>query len=384
MGARMQRGGYSRVCGASTAKRPAATGYAVAGPAQRATGAPPPGWAARRQDPLSCAPPILDPYTAARYPTRSMPPIDATTRLCALIGNPVEHSLSPAIHNAAFQHLGLNFVYVSFKVEDVEGAMRGIRALTGIRGVSVTIPHKVAVLRYLDEVEPTARSIGAVNTIVADGGRLTGYNTDASGALAALRKGGAPVDGGRVLILGSGGAARAIAFALCMEAKVAALTILAIIDQEREALIRDLREKTGIAVTGDQLTTQTLGRTIPNAQVLIHCTPVGMSPNVGETCVPDSLLAPRLTVMDIVYNPLETRLLKEASRAGCRTIRGLEMFLHQAVGQFELWTQQPAPVEVMRAVLEKQLTREGARPTGQEPGSAGSGRAGATTPGARG
>jgi shikimate dehydrogenase len=281
-----------------------------------------------------------------------MPPLDAKTRLCVLIGNPVEHSLSPAIHNAAFQHLGLNFAYVAFKVEDVDGAMRGIRALTGIRGVSVTIPHKVAVLRYLDEIETTARHIGAVNTIVADRGTLTGYNTDASGSLAALRKGGAPVDGGRVLILGAGGAARAIAFALCMEAKVAALTILAIIDQEREALIRDLREKTGVAVTGDQLTPQTLARTIPNAQVLIHCTPVGMRPNVGEACVPDSLLAPHLTVMDIVYNPLETHLLKAARRAGCRTIRGLEMFLQQAVGQFELWTQQPAPVEVMRAVLE--------------------------------
>src|SRR5437899_6577342 len=118
-----------------------------------------------------------------------MPPIDATTRLCALIGNPVEHSLSPAIHNAAFQHLGLNFVYVAFNVEDVEGAMHAIRALTGIRGVSVTIPHKVAVLRHLDEVEPTARSIGAVNTNVADRGKLTGYNTDASGALAALPNG---------------------------------------------------------------------------------------------------------------------------------------------------------------------------------------------------
>jgi len=284
-----------------------------------------------------------------------MPPIDAKTRLCALIGNPVEHSLSPAIHNAAFQHLGLNFAYVAFKVEDVEGAVRGIRALTGIRGVSVTIPHKVAVLPYLDEIDTTARNIGAVNTIVADRATLTGYNTDASGALAALRKGGAPVDGGRVLILGSGGAARAIAFALCMEAKVAVLTILAIIDQERGALIRDLREKTGVAVTGDQLTPQTLGRAIPNAQVLIHCTPVGMSPNVAETCVPDSLLAPHLTVMDIVYNPLETRLLKAARRAGCRTIRGLEMFLQQAVGQFELWTQQPAPVEVMRSVLERHL-----------------------------
>src|SRR2546422_1060040 len=227
-----------------------------------------------------------------------MPPIDAKTRLCALIGNPVEHSLSPAIHNAAFQHLGLNFAYVAFKVEDVEGAMRGILALTGIRGVSVTIPHNIAVIRYLDEIATTARNIGAVNTIVTDRATLTGYNTDASGALAALRKGGAPVDGGHVLILGSGGAARAIAFALCMEAKVAVLTILAIIDQEREALIRDLREKTGVVVTGDQLTPQTLGRAIPNAQVLIHCTPVGMSPNVGETCVPDSLLAPHLTVME--------------------------------------------------------------------------------------
>src|SRR2546428_10069 len=125
-----------------------------------------------------------------------MPPIDAKTRLCALIGNPVEHSLSPAIHNAAFQHLGLNFAYVAFKVEDVEGAMRGIRALTGIRGVSVTIPHKIAVLRYLDEIDTTARNIGAVNTIVTDRATLTGYNTDASGALAALRKGGAPVEGG--------------------------------------------------------------------------------------------------------------------------------------------------------------------------------------------
>src|SRR5437879_3060399 len=161
-----------------------------------------------------------------------MPPIDAKTRLCALIGNPVEHSLSPAIHNAAFQHLGLNYIYLAFKVEDVEGALRGLRALSGIRGMSVTIPHKIAVLPYLDEIEPTARNIGAVNTIVSERGRLKGYNTDATGALASLRAAGAPVDGGRVLMLGSGGAARAIAFALCVEAKVKALTILAVLDQE--------------------------------------------------------------------------------------------------------------------------------------------------------
>ena len=286
-----------------------------------------------------------------------MPTIDAKTRLCALIGNPVEHSLSPAIHNAAFQHLGLNYVYVAFKVEDVEGALRGIRALTGIRGASVTIPHKVAVLPHLDEVDPTARNIGAVNTIVSDRGRLTGYNTDATGALAALRAAGAPVDGGHVLILGSGGAARAIAFALCMDAKVSALTILAVIDQERDTLVRDLRDKTSASVSGFQLMPETLARHIADAQTMIHCTPVGMSPNVGEACVPAALLASHLTVMDIVYNPLETRLLSDARRAGCRTVRGLEMFLHQAVGQFELWTQQPAPVGVMRSVLEGSFTK---------------------------
>jgi shikimate dehydrogenase len=285
-----------------------------------------------------------------------MPTIDAKTRLCALIGNPVEHSLSPAIHNAAFQHLGLNFVYVAFRVDDVEGAVRGIRALTGIRGASVTIPHKVAVVPYLDTIDPTARNIGAVNTIVSDQGTLTGYNTDASGSLAALRASGQALDGARVLILGSGGAARAIAFALCMEAKIAALTILAVIDQERDALVRDLREKTGASVSGSQLTPETLGRHIPEARILVHCTPVGMSPNAGETCVPDHLLKPHLTVMDIVYNPLETRLLTEARQAGCRTVRGIEMFLHQAAGQFELWTQQPAPVGVMRSVLERHFT----------------------------
>jgi len=290
-----------------------------------------------------------------------MSTIDAKTRLCALIGNPVEHSLSPEIHNAAFQHMGLNFVYLAFEVQDLEGAMRGIQALTGIRGISVTIPHKVAVLPYLDSIAPTARNIGAVNTIVADAGVLNGYNTDASGALQALRAARCLPDEGRFLVLGSGGAARAISFGLCMEAKLSSLTILAVIDQEREALVRDLREKTGKQVDGFPLSPDTLKRHIPENQVLIHCTPVGMSPNVGESCVPRQLMAPPLIVMDIVYNPFETRLLAEARQAGCRTVPGAEMFLHQAMGQFELWTERTAPVDVMRAVLEKRLAREGAR-----------------------
>lgn len=282
--------------------------------------------------------------------------INAQTQLCGLLGNPVEHSLSPAIHNAAFRKLGLNFVYLAFKVEDLEGAVRGIRALGNLRGFSVTIPHKVAVMPFLDEVEQTARHIGSVNTILVDRGKLTGYNTDASGALRALQNGGVSLKGRQVLMVGTGGAARAIAFALAGTEEVGGLILLGVDEKERFTLAEDLRNRTKLSVESGPLTDQTLRSGIKNAHVLIHCTPIGMHPKVDDTCVPASLLAPHLTVMDIVYNPLETRLLREAKAAGCRTIRGLEMFLHQAVAQFELWTGQPAPVEVMRAVLESRFS----------------------------
>ncbi|WP_447975369.1 shikimate dehydrogenase [Nitrospira sp. Kam-Ns4a] len=277
--------------------------------------------------------------------------INTYTQLCGLLGNPVEHSLSPAVHNAAFQKLGLNFVYLAFRVEDLAGAIRGIRALGNLRGFSVTIPHKVAVLSYLDEVEPTARHIGSVNTIVVEDGKLIGYNTDASGALRALREAGVGLKGQHVLMLGSGGAARAIAFALALEGGVAGLTILGIDERERRSLVADLRARTSLPVEEGPISDDRLRRAIAAHQVLLHCTPVGMSPKVEDTCVPAALLQPHLAVMDIVYNPLETRLLREARAAGCKTVPGLEMFLNQAVGQFELWTGRPAPVDVMRAVL---------------------------------
>jgi shikimate dehydrogenase len=278
--------------------------------------------------------------------------INAKTKLCGLLGNPVDHSLSPLIHNAAFQKLGLNFVYLAFKVEDLDGAVRGIRALGNLRGFSVTIPHKVAIIPFLDEVEQTARHIGSVNTIVVDGDRLTGYNTDASGAVRALEQAGVTLQGARILMLGSGGAARAIAFALGAGKRVGALTILGIVEKERSALVKDLRDRTDLRAEEGPITDDRLQAAIARSDILIHCTPTGMHPKVDETCVPARLLNPRLTVMDIVYNPRETRLLREAAAAGCRTIPGLEMFLNQAVGQFELWTGQTAPSDVMRAVLE--------------------------------
>jgi shikimate dehydrogenase len=278
--------------------------------------------------------------------------INAHTQFCGVIGNPVEHSLSPAIHNAAFQKLGLNFVYLAFRVKAIGDAIKGLRSLGNFRGASVTIPHKVASVPFLDSVETIARHIGAINTIVAADGVLTGYNTDATGALRALREGGVTLKGRQVLVLGSGGAARAIAFALGREAGINRLTILGIDDRERTDLARDLQSKTGMVVQESSLDESTLQQFLPNAHVLIHCTPIGMSPNVQETSVPAVLLHAGLTVMDIVYNPRDTQLLKDAKAAGCRTIPGFEMFLHQAVAQFELWTNQIAPVDVMRSVLE--------------------------------
>jgi len=278
--------------------------------------------------------------------------IDTKTQFCGVIGNPVGHSLSPAIHNAAFRTLGLNFVYLAWQVDAIGDAVKGLRALGNFRGASVTIPHKVAAMQFLDQVEPTAKRIGAINTIVAEHGELTGYNTDATGALRALREGGVKLKERRIVVLGSGGAARAIAFALAAESGAEKLTLLGVEDSERTTLAKDIRSTAAVTVEDSYLDESNLRRLLPDSHVLIHCTPVGMSPKSGETCVPASFLHEGLAVMDIVYNPRETQLLKDAKRAGCKTIPGLEMFLNQAVTQFELWTNQLAPVAVMRTVLE--------------------------------
>lgn len=281
--------------------------------------------------------------------------INAATQFCGVIGNPVEHSLSPAIHNAAFQKLGLNFVYLAWKVEAIGDAIRGLRALGNFRGASVTIPHKVAVLPFLDEIDPTARYIGAINTIVSENGKLLGINTDATGALRALKEGNALLSGEPVLILGSGGAARAIAFALAVDEGIRHLYVLGIDDKERRQLASDLTRQAAVRVTDAYLDETSLKAALAEAKILIHCTPIGMAPKTGTSCVPMHLLRPGLTVMDIVYNPRETQLLADAKAAGCKIISGLEMFLYQAAAQFEHWTGRSAPTSVMRAVLESRF-----------------------------
>lgn len=280
--------------------------------------------------------------------------IDAKTGLCILIGNPVEHSLSPAIHNAAFEALGLNYVYLAFKVEDIELAVKGVRGL-GIRGASVTIPHKVSVIPYLDELDELARWIGSVNTIVNENGKLIGSNSDAYGALKALEDAGVALKGAKVSVIGSGGASRAISFILAKDAGIRELVIFGIIEKEFTSLSREVEEKTKVPTSSYFIKREILERELSDTSLLINASPVGMFPNVDESPVPEELLREGLTVMDIVYNPRMTKLLKEAREKGAKTIEGLEMFLNQAVVQFELWTSKKAPIEMMRKVIEQKL-----------------------------
>lgn len=285
-----------------------------------------------------------------------MPTIDATTQVCAVIGHPIGHSLSPAIHNAAFEACGLPLVYVAHDVRpgDVAAALEGIRAL-GYRGLSVTIPHKVDAMRCVDEVDPTAEAIGCINTVVNDKGRLKGTNSDGQGALNALREAGSDPAGKRVLLLGSGGAARAIAITIAREAPPTELAILGIEMDELEQLVQDAGERGRCPVRGERLDEDSLRQAMARADIVLHCTPVGMHPQEDRSLVPADLFRPEMTVFDAVYNPRRTRLLNDAAAAGCRVVEGLEMFVGQAIVQFELWTGRTAPRDVMRRVVEENL-----------------------------
>jgi shikimate dehydrogenase len=281
--------------------------------------------------------------------------IDGKSRVCAVIGNPVEHSLSPALHNAAFAERGLNLCYVAFRVEDLGAAVAGVRGLN-LLGLSVTIPHKVAILEHLDEVDETAQRIGSVNTVLNQEGRLIGYNSDGMGAVRALREAGVPLENEKVTLLGSGGAARAIAFTLGKEVPLREMTLLGVETEECGRLAEDLARVLPFPVGWEPMNLETLGRHVPESAGLIHCTPVGMSPHEEQTVLDRQILCPGQFVFDIVYNPLKTRLLQEAEWVGCRIVPGVEMFIHQAVFQFELWTGKPAPVECMRRVVMEALS----------------------------
>jgi shikimate dehydrogenase len=281
--------------------------------------------------------------------------ISTSTQFCAVIGNPVAHSLSPAIHNAAYGHLGLDFVYVAARVEDVKSALAGVRALSNFRGLSVTIPHKIEIMKYVDEISAADRAIGSINTVVHEEGKLIGIGTDGPGAMKALIDGGVEIAGRNILILGAGGASRAISFTLAMKARPGGITLLDINESLLKALKSDLFSGTDAAVQAEFLTEKTLADSMKRADIIINCTSVGMHPKVDASIIPPEIFRPGQVVFDIVYTPLETKLIKDAKACGLQVIPGVEMFINQAALQFELFSKVKAPVEVMRRVVLEKL-----------------------------
>jgi len=268
-------------------------------------------------------------------------PADARTALFGVIGNPVFHSLSPVMHNRAMQVTGYNGVYLAFQVKEIAAAIQGLRSLHA-KGISVTLPFKIAVMEYLDELHESAESAGAVNTILNHGGRLIGYNTDGEASIRALLEK-TPVKGKIVAIIGAGGAARAIGLELVRFG--AQLILYNRSKTKGEALARNLGADFRLLSEFD-------GK---DPDILIHATPVGMWPHEAEMPIPEKAIRPGSVVMDIVYNPVRTRLLQAAEKHEAIPIDGVSMFVHQGARQFELWTGQKAPVAEMRKVVLEHL-----------------------------
>jgi len=281
--------------------------------------------------------------------------ISANTQICAVIGNPIAHSLSPALHNAAFAELNLDFIYVACRVKDVKNALAGMRALENFRGMSVTIPHKIEAMKYVDDIAEADRSIGSINTIIHEKDNLVGLGTDGPGALKTLVDAGIEVNGKNILMLGSGGAARAISFTLALNTKPGELSILDINERMLQQLTTDLKAGTDASIKSRLLTQNSLAAAMDTADIILHCTPVGMHPNQDASLIPSDLFRSGQVVFDIVYTPLETKLLAHAKSRGLTIICGVEMFINQAVLQFEQFTGVNAPVEVMRRVVMEQL-----------------------------
>ena len=282
--------------------------------------------------------------------------ITGKTRVCGVIGDPIEHTLSPIIHNAAFNSLKLDYAFLAFKVKpaEVENAVNGTRALN-ILGLNVTMPHKKAVINYLDEIDQTAKFLNAVNTIHNKNGKLLGFNTDGVGALKALKENGVNPKGKRVLLLGSGGAARAIAYALVQEADE--LVVLNRTVEQAKELASLLERTFNKKVVADSLSPKVIQDNLRDSDILVNATSVGMKPSANQSPVAPELLKPDLAVMDIVYNPIETKLAKEAKVAGAKVISGVEMLIYQGAASFEIWTGHSAPVEVMRKAALNHLNK---------------------------
>jgi shikimate dehydrogenase len=278
------------------------------------------------------------------------------TATYGILGWPVEHSRSPAMHNAAFRAKGLDCVYVRFPVhpDNVASAVRGLRAL-GVRGANVTVPHKEAVIPHLDEVTREARAIGAVNTIVREHDRLIGHNTDAPGLSRALAEAQVKLEGARIVVLGAGGAARAAVVGLANQG-ASQIAIAARRPGQAAALAAELGSACACPLSAGSMEREALASAFEEATLVVQSTSATLAtaPDAAAfaAALPLEALRPDAAVVDLVYKPRETTVLAEARARGLKAVDGLGMLLHQGALAFELWTHLHAPLPVMRGVLE--------------------------------
>nr|WP_258398955.1 shikimate dehydrogenase [Brevibacillus laterosporus] len=282
--------------------------------------------------------------------------LHSKTTMVGLFGRPVGHSLSPVMHNTAFEHNQLPYAYAAFQVDDhqIKEAVEAIRAL-GMRGVNVTIPHKIAVIPYLDKIDPLAERIGAVNTIVNEDGTLIGYNTDGTGYVRSLlEETGINPTEQVVTLLGAGGAARAVACTL-VERGVKEIRIVNRSLERAEMLAMALGSQIPVRVYSFSQAEQA----ILDSTLLINTTSIGMYPHIHEMPVDKECLRADLIVSDLIYNPLETKLLQHAKAIGATHHSGVGMFINQGGLAYELWTGEAAPTDKMREIVLQHLQQGG-------------------------
>ena len=279
--------------------------------------------------------------------------ITGHTELIGLLAYPIRHSQSPATHNAAYEKLGVDIVNLAFEVDapELEDAIKGLRALK-LRGANVSMPNKTIVHQYLDEISPAAKLCGAVNTIVNKDGYLVGHITDGIGYVQSLKDNDIDPTGKKVTIVGSGGAATAVEIQAALDG-VAEINVFNVRDNffgRAEEIVAKLNERTECKVTlHDYSDPEILRASIAESAILVNGTSVGMAPNVDRTIITDtSMFHKDLFVFDVIYNPQETRLLREAKEAGCKTGNGMYMLLYQGAASFKLWTGEEMPVEIIK------------------------------------
>jgi len=284
--------------------------------------------------------------------------ISGSTQVYGLIGDPVDHSLSPAIQNAAFRSAGIDAVYLAFPVRraELKWAVEGLKCLKA-KGFNVTTPHKMAVLRYLDNAETEAAELGSINTVKNEESTLTGFNTDGVGALNAMEAARCPTDGRSVLLLGAGGAGRVIAHTLAERG--CSLNIANRTAPSARRLAKSLYEKFGRKMKTMPLSRKALRNSVGQADIILNASSMGMdgkhNPPIDRRWIRGDHW-----IFDIVYRPVRTKLLQDATSAGARTITGLDMLVSQGACSFTLWTGKKAPIGKMRRAITKKLMSENA------------------------